>query len=164
MVIKVGSSSLIMLLCFFFLMRRRPPRSTRTDTLFPYTTLFRSRQYLAFAEGIANRYGAVVVDAEHIAGPGIAGDLAIRSHEGERIGELHLLARAHMQRLHAWNVMTGADAQEGDPVAMLRVHVGLNLEHEAAEPVFLGAHLACAGDRNGLGVGKSGVVGVGLDG
>src|SRR3546814_4699641 len=32
------------LLCFFFffLMIRRPPRSTRTDTLFPYTTLFRS--------------------------------------------------------------------------------------------------------------------------
>src|SRR3546814_6162446 len=28
--------------CVFFLMRRRPPRSTRTDTLFPYTTLFRS--------------------------------------------------------------------------------------------------------------------------
>src|SRR3546814_2852850 len=28
---------------FFFLMMRRPPRSTRTDTLFPYTTLFRSR-------------------------------------------------------------------------------------------------------------------------
>src|SRR3546814_2896550 len=35
-------------ICFvyflFFLMIRRPPRSTRTDTLFPYTTLFRSRQ------------------------------------------------------------------------------------------------------------------------
>src|SRR3546814_5273288 len=28
---------------FFFLMIRRPPRSTRNDTLFPYTTLFRSR-------------------------------------------------------------------------------------------------------------------------
>src|SRR3546814_12051910 len=27
---------------FCFLMIRRPPRSTRTDTLFPYTTLFRS--------------------------------------------------------------------------------------------------------------------------
>src|SRR3546814_14973717 len=27
---------------FFFLMLRRPPRATRTDTLFPYTTLFRS--------------------------------------------------------------------------------------------------------------------------
>src|SRR3546814_8321209 len=30
----------------FFLMRRRPPRSTRTETLFPYTTLFRSLQVL----------------------------------------------------------------------------------------------------------------------
>src|SRR3546814_15471778 len=31
------------LLIFFFLSNRRPPRSTRTDTLFPYTTLFRSK-------------------------------------------------------------------------------------------------------------------------
>src|SRR3546814_17552106 len=30
------------LMCFFFVMIRRPPRATRTDTLFPYTTLFRS--------------------------------------------------------------------------------------------------------------------------
>src|SRR3546814_19207393 len=34
--------SLCVFRCFFFLMIRRPPRSTRTDTLFPYTTLFRS--------------------------------------------------------------------------------------------------------------------------
>src|SRR3546814_11081032 len=33
-------------------MRRRPPRSTRTDTLFPYTTLFRS--ILQFEEALAN--------------------------------------------------------------------------------------------------------------
>src|SRR3546814_14823795 len=32
-----------MLACVFFLMTRRPPRSTLTDTLFPYTTLFRSQ-------------------------------------------------------------------------------------------------------------------------
>src|SRR3546814_9354067 len=32
----------VLILVFFFLMLRRPPRSTRTDTLFPYTTLFRS--------------------------------------------------------------------------------------------------------------------------
>src|SRR3546814_2606764 len=36
-------SALRDLCVFFFLMIRRPPRSTRTDTLFPYTTLFRSR-------------------------------------------------------------------------------------------------------------------------
>src|SRR3546814_15223210 len=33
---------IIVFFSFFFLMIRRPPRSTRTDTLFPYTTLFRS--------------------------------------------------------------------------------------------------------------------------
>src|SRR3546814_21038894 len=40
------------LLCylFFFLMIRRPPRSTRTDTLFPYTTPFRSARDQAVAQ------------------------------------------------------------------------------------------------------------------
>src|SRR3546814_16931740 len=38
--------------CFFFLMIRRPPRSTRTDTLFPYTTLFRSRPPPAHEEQV----------------------------------------------------------------------------------------------------------------
>src|SRR3546814_6563638 len=35
---------------FFFLMIRRPPRSTRTDTLFPYTTLFRSASASSMAQ------------------------------------------------------------------------------------------------------------------
>src|SRR3546814_12068636 len=38
---------------FFFLMIRRPPRSTRTDTLFPYTTLFRSDRHPCRAGGMA---------------------------------------------------------------------------------------------------------------
>src|SRR3546814_1911828 len=37
---------LTVIFLFFFLMIRRPPRSTRTDTLFPYTTLFRSHARL----------------------------------------------------------------------------------------------------------------------
>src|SRR3546814_20028184 len=37
-------------MCFFFLMLRRPPSSTRTDTLFPYTTLFRSQKMKDEAE------------------------------------------------------------------------------------------------------------------
>src|SRR3546814_15574484 len=36
---------------FFFLRKRRPPRSTRTDTLFPYTTLFRSKNLSPPPEG-----------------------------------------------------------------------------------------------------------------
>src|SRR3546814_4783128 len=35
--------------CFFFLMIRRPPRSTRTDTLLPYTTLFRSTCWIPWS-------------------------------------------------------------------------------------------------------------------
>src|SRR3546814_3352045 len=38
----LGIDILFFVYFFFFLMIRRPPRSTRTDTLFPYTTLFRS--------------------------------------------------------------------------------------------------------------------------
>src|SRR3546814_8947630 len=45
-----------MLCCFcVFLMIRRPPRSTRTDTLFPYTTLFRSRSGHACSHAPARR-------------------------------------------------------------------------------------------------------------
>src|SRR3546814_16650013 len=51
---------LLLVVFFFFLMIRRPPRSTRTDTLFPYTTLFRSfkvepgeSELTAAREGIA---------------------------------------------------------------------------------------------------------------
>src|SRR3546814_20131095 len=56
-----------MMVCsmFFFLMIRRPPRSTRTDTLFPYTTLFRSPQF-DFARA------SILSEARHIA----RGDIA----------------------------------------------------------------------------------------
>src|SRR3546814_6299199 len=40
-----------MVILIFFLMILRPPRSTRTDTLFPYTTLFRSGEWTGAASG-----------------------------------------------------------------------------------------------------------------
>src|SRR3546814_4213830 len=50
------SPSYIMLFDFYvFLMRRRPPRSTRTDTLFPYTTLFRSHHHVTRAGDTEDR-------------------------------------------------------------------------------------------------------------
>src|SRR3546814_16207654 len=39
----------------FYLMIRRPPRATRTDTLFPYTTLFRSRRLCGARRGRRRR-------------------------------------------------------------------------------------------------------------
>src|SRR3546814_298068 len=57
------SQCLLLLFCFFFVMRRRPPRSTRTDTLFPYTTLVRSATsdtpYFQIGE---HKYGKPILD------------------------------------------------------------------------------------------------------
>src|SRR3546814_14177797 len=80
---------------FFFLMFRRPPRSTRTDTLFPYTTLFRhvvvvedDDQPVARLLGIvhrlirhARRHRAVADDGDRLAGP--VGEL-VRHREAQR--------------------------------------------------------------------------------
>src|SRR3546814_9898159 len=53
-------------LCVCFLMIRRPPRSTRTDTLFPYTTLFRSvLDPLLSAEGVPHGRVQVRGEGEH---------------------------------------------------------------------------------------------------
>src|SRR3546814_11073843 len=55
---------------FFFLMIRRPPTSTRTDTLFPYTTLFRSTTkaleaiYHEVQEAFADYYRQINKDDE----------------------------------------------------------------------------------------------------
>src|SRR3546814_12540140 len=65
-------------LFFFFLMIRRPPRSTRTDTLFPYTTLFRSEASFRLPaqrpadlpNGTEMRPAQVLVGAEPLPRPG----------------------------------------------------------------------------------------------
>src|SRR3546814_519449 len=54
-----------MSLClFFFLMIRRPPRSTRTDTLFPYTTLFRSKKSAHGQKSVSGRSHRAVLSTE----------------------------------------------------------------------------------------------------
>src|SRR3546814_20220066 len=65
-------------LVFFFLMKRQPPRSTRTDTLFPYTTLFRSQ---------SDRFGypAQTVAGEHEVGTAM-GQRRATAHRQRYIG------------------------------------------------------------------------------
>src|SRR3546814_16457238 len=48
-------------------MIRRPPRSTRTDTLFPYTTLFRSLHELIEAEGVTFTCGVPTIWTMYLA-------------------------------------------------------------------------------------------------
>src|SRR3546814_15885189 len=59
-------------------MIRRPPRSTRTDTLFPYTTLFRS-----CGDPAERGEARSVRPVERHAARGAAGDHAARQHGGE---------------------------------------------------------------------------------
>src|SRR3546814_17183287 len=70
---------------FFFLMIRRPPRSTRTDTLFPYTTLFRSALAVGNHGPIGDIDGERLVEAE-------ARRLAARDRLAELLGAF---AREH---------------------------------------------------------------------
>src|SRR3546814_9272841 len=51
---------------FFFLMILRPPRTTRTDTLFPYTTLFRS---LGDAHGVDGISSFISTQTHHLLHP-----------------------------------------------------------------------------------------------
>src|SRR3546814_7073886 len=66
-------------------MIRRPPRSTRTDTLFPYTTLFRSLRNLRNILAIdQNAPGLHIIEAEKQARDGRLA-CARRPHDGKRL-------------------------------------------------------------------------------
>src|SRR3546814_7283030 len=65
---------------FFFLMIRRPPSSTRTDTLFPYTTLFRS--VYKFVCRIGGDQAAQVF----VSNPAIANERAAENGPAEKLG------------------------------------------------------------------------------
>src|SRR3546814_10575704 len=65
-------------------MIRRPPRSTRTDTLFPYTTLFRS--FSPSYQGIDHRFVLTLFD-----GPGCSGSsITLPAREGGRAASYRL--------------------------------------------------------------------------
>src|SRR3546814_8084492 len=68
-------------------MIRRPPRSTRTDTLFPYTTLFRSA-----IERLSQQHRTHTLDIHHLVGEAVAHH-PVRSRSEEHTSELQSLMR-----------------------------------------------------------------------
>src|SRR3546814_1289274 len=112
-------SLLYFFLCFFFfLMIRRPPRSTLTDTLFPYTTLFRSVDALV---GAVNRpagrqcgrlvrmgdhpCGAVAVGLQESAQQGLLLLIDLLAHDEQVAGHIdvvaHLRSEEHTSELQS---------------------------------------------------------------
>src|SRR3546814_19465430 len=98
-------------------MIRRPPRSTRTDTLFPYTTLFRSI--------VAQHPRARDISAK------AAKPLAERSHgeidlSGMQAGQAHAARAEHARRMRLVQiekgVMTSRDLAETGDVRLVAIH------------------------------------------
>src|SRR3546814_19170365 len=75
------------MLCFFFLMRRRPPRTTRTDTPFPYPTLFRSPGMLeAYRPDMGGHLAGGAFGATALHGGQVEGDMIRCPNHGWRFG------------------------------------------------------------------------------
>src|SRR3546814_8100289 len=123
-------------------MIRRPPRSTRTDTLFPYTTLFRSGVVAAVeqgdhprqggAEGVRAQRGALgalqVPDGEVLDGP----EQALRGGRSEEhTSELQSLMRISYavfclkKKKQTDNEITSTDHERTQPYICTRQHTTL---------------------------------------
>src|SRR2546430_15799825 len=87
---------------FFFLMIRRPPRST----LFPYTTLFRSRVGKVTFKAVANILGArdaLPADNEAVAAPTKVSRKP--RYDGAVMGSAEHTAEIQAQSKHAWPLL-----------------------------------------------------------
>src|SRR3546814_16029075 len=125
--------------CFFFLMIRRPPISTRTDTLFPYTTLFRSARIVAVVahhEIVPRRHlidRRVVVEAvfdeiERIVGDAVRQRLAVARHAHHLPVRLGL----HEIRLALARHRLAVDVQDAVEHLEDRKSTRLNSSHQCA--------------------------------
>src|SRR3546814_15257844 len=107
----------------FFYMRRRPPRSTRTDTLFPYTALFRSKRRRRLALGAAlggHHVGELDDDLAAFAGGESRRGHGYGQSRGGRRGEqlgLHWRVLPKFLRGHSRNLLSRRH-HSADPSAM----------------------------------------------
>src|SRR3546814_17354341 len=128
-------------LIIFFLMIRRPPRSTRTDTLFPYTTLFRS-PHLCGGPGAGRRAQRLPVDLN----PDSPDLLAC----GPPTGRGELRDRPHVYEAF---LVLGADHVVRGGTEGLEDRPDFGLRRSKVVAVRCGVRLARVGSRGAGGVG-----------
>src|SRR3546814_1182258 len=157
-------------------MKRRPPRSTRTDTLFPYTTLFRSKLPLPPGTLLTmwnNEQGYIDNYLARYPGHYLAGDAGYVDSDGyfwvmSRIDDIinvagHRLSTGAMEEVLASHpdvaecaVIGAADALKGQvPIRLVGLKSGVGKAHDEIARELIARVLAQ--DSEGRRVGKEGV-------
>src|SRR3546814_12244168 len=107
-------------------MIRRPPRSTRTDTLFPYTTLFRSLAHIAVdALGVGGVVGIMAGDAGEQVLVGLAGQQVTVVQRGlAEIGEEAVAAAVDVDAAAAFSLQRDRKSVVEGESALVGVALG----------------------------------------
>src|SRR3546814_20869186 len=107
-----------MISSFFFLMIRRPPRSTRTDTLFPYTTLFRSKPAEILAKMIDGKVNKWLGEITLLGQPFV-------KNPDETVEKLLAAKKAKVARFVRFGVGEGIEKQQVDFAAEVAALQGI---------------------------------------
>ena len=110
---------------------------------------------LAGAHGVADAKDTGIEQAHDVAGVRLVHDGAIVGHHRGARSQLELAVALHMEGIHAALELARANAHKGNAIAMVLVHVGLDLKHEAAKVVAAGID-RLTGERIGIGARRRG--------
>ena len=94
---------------------------------------FAVNDFFIFREGIAHAEFAMADETDDIAGVGDIHRLTIATEKFMGTGETNLLAGLGVKDGHVALEFAGADANEGEAIAMTRIHIRLNLEDESGK-------------------------------
>ena len=109
-------------------------------------------QLLASGQGITDLEVAGIWQTNNIASESLIHHLLLLCHEGRRATETHHLAETYMLVVGVTLETAGANLHEGDATTVVRIHIGMDLEHEAGEVILIGIHLTLQGlHRTGRG-------------
>jgi hypothetical protein len=103
-------------------------------------------QALSFCQRIPELQCPMVGNADDISGIGNVEQIAALGEERYDPVGTNILVVTRDSQVHAAFEPAGTDADEGDTIAVCRIHVGLNLEHYSRKPRFVRLHvtLQCA--------------------